>query len=302
MPMYRQLSRREFLHIAGLAASATVLGACTPRTLAENEVEVEIEVEAAPTAVPVQPAPTATERAPSLTITIVYNNIAHDARLDTPWGFGALIEYGDQQVLFDTGGDSPTLLANMEILGHDPSTIQKVVLSHIHDDHIGGLYGLLETGVRPTVYVPPSFPYSLQSSVGEITDLVEVTPGQEIAEGMLTTGEMPTPDYASLVEQSLVIKSRGGLVVITGCAHPGIVEIVRRAKELSDEPVFLAMGGFHLGDRTEGQIAAILADLRQLEVQQVAPSHCTGSDAIVMFAQEYADRFIRSGVGTVLTI
>jgi 7,8-dihydropterin-6-yl-methyl-4-(beta-D-ribofuranosyl)aminobenzene 5'-phosphate synthase len=250
------------------------------------------------TATPVHPTPTATEPVQRLVITIVYNNIAHDARLDTPWGFAALIEYGDQCVLFDTGGDSPTLLNNMAILEKDPLAIQKVVLSHIHDDHVGGLHGLLETGVRPTVYVPPSFPRSFKDSVSETTHVVEVTPGLEIAEGMWSTGEMIGPP----AEQSLVVESRAGLVVITGCAHPGIVEIVRQAKELSDGPVFLAMGGFHLGDRTENQIANILDNLRQLEVQRVAPSHCTGRDAITMFAAEYGDKFIRSGAGTVITI
>jgi len=287
--VYRKsrFSRREFLVLAGGTASAVVLGACTSSAPVVTTVTPTIGL-----------APTPTEEVRSLIITIVYNNIAHDARLDTPWGFAALIEYGDQQVLFDTGGDSPTLLGNMAILEKDPSTIQKVVLSHIHDDHVGGLRGLLETGVRPTVYVLPSFLRSFKDSVSKITELIEVAPGLEIAKGMFTTGEMPGPP----AEQSLVVKSRGGLVVITGCAHPGIVEIVRRAKELVNEPVFLAMGGFHLGDKRENQIASILTSLRELGVQRVAPSHCTGREAINMFADEYGDKFIRSGAGTVITI
>ncbi len=282
-----RLSRREFLVLAGGTASTAILGACTPSPPVAATVTPTIEL-----------VPTPTEEVHPLVITIVYNNIAHDARLDTPWGFAALIEYADQRILFDTGGDSPTLLSNMAILDKDPAAVQKVVLSHMHADHVEGLHGFLETGVRPTTYIPPSFPRSFKDPVREITDVVEVTPGLEIAEGMFSTGETP----GSPAEQSLVVESRAGLVVITGCAHPGIVEIVRRAKELSDEPVFLAMGGFHLGDRRENQITKILADLRQLEVQRVAPSHCTGEDAIQMFAAEYGDKFIRSGAGTVITI
>ena len=292
MPKSRKLPRREFLALAGGAASAITLTACTS--------PITVVVTATPAA---RPTPTtATEEIKPLTITIVYNNIAHDARLDTPWGFGALIECGDQKVLFDTGGDSPTLLDNMAILEKDPAAIQKVALSHIHDDHVGGLRGLLETGVRPTVYVPPSFPDSFKNSVSEITELVEVTPGQEIAEGMFTTGEMPTPGHPSLVEQSLIVKSRGGWVIVTGCAHPGIVSILERVKELFDGPVFLVMGGFHLGDKGEAQINVILAHLRELGVERVAPSHCTGERAIRMFAEEYDDKFIRSGAGTVINI
>ncbi len=282
-----RFSRREFLVLAGGTASTAILGACTPSPPIVATFTPAIEL-----------VPTPTGEAHPLVITIVYNNIAHDARLDTPWGFAALIEYADQRILFDTGGDSPTLLSNMAILDKDPAAVQKVVLSHMHADHVEGLHGFLETGVRPTVYIPPSFPRSFKDPVREITDVVEVTPGLEIAEGMFSTGETP----GSPAEQSLVVESRAGLVVITGCAHPGIVEIVRRAKELSDEPVFLAMGGFHLGDRRENQITKILADLRQLEVQRVAPSHCTGEDAIQMFADEYGDKFIRSGAGTVITI
>jgi 7,8-dihydropterin-6-yl-methyl-4-(beta-D-ribofuranosyl)aminobenzene 5'-phosphate synthase len=113
---------------------------------------------------------------------------------------------------------------------------------------------------------------------------------------------MPTPGNARLVEQSLFVESRGGLVVITGCAHPGIVGIVRRVKELADQPVFLAMGGFHLGNASDAELADILADLRELEVGRVAPSHCTGDDAIAAFAEAYQDKFIRSGGGTIITI
>jgi len=291
MPTPRKLLRREFLVLAGGAVSAIALGGCASPTAAV--------VTATPTAGPV---PTATEEIEPLTITIVYNNIPQDARLNTAWGFSALIECGDHTVLFDTGGDSPMLLSNMATLGIGPATIQQIVLSHIHDDHIGGLSGLLETGVRPPVYVPPSFPDSFKDPVSEITELVEVTPGQEIAPGIFSTGEMFTPGHPSLVEQALVVKSRGGWVVVTGCAHPGIVSIVERAQELLDGPMFLVMGGFHLGDKDEAQLNAILARLRQLGVERVAPSHCTGELAIRMFAEEYADKFIQSGAGTIINI
>ncbi|MCP4543239.1 MAG: MBL fold metallo-hydrolase [Chloroflexi bacterium] len=295
------LSRREFLKLTGLVASATLLEACTLPSPSAAEVTTSptiATVHPAATATALHPTTTATEPVQRMTITIIYNNIAHNVRLSTAWGFAALIEYGGEQVLFDAGGDSPTLLGNMAILEKDPSTIQQVVLSHIHDDHIGGLQGLLETGVRPTVYVPPLFSREYKDPVSEITELIEVEPGLEIASGMFTTGEV----LGNVVEQSMILRSHAGLVVITGCAHPGIVKIVKRAKDLFNEPVFLAMGGFHLGNRNERQIIDILTDLRQLEVQQVAPSHCTGQEAIGIFAREYGDDFILSGAGTVITV
>jgi 7,8-dihydropterin-6-yl-methyl-4-(beta-D-ribofuranosyl)aminobenzene 5'-phosphate synthase len=278
----RTLSRREFLKMAGIAVSAAALEACSPQGP--------------------QSTTTTTRDSQTLTITIVYNNVPHDTRLATAWGFGAMVEYRGQTVLFDTGGDSPTLLGNMAILEKDPASIQKVVLSHIHGDHVGGLEGLLATGVRPTVYVPPSFPDAFKDQVSAVTSLVEVEPGQAIADGMFSTGEMPDRQERSLVEQALVVESRGGLVIITGCAHPGIVEIVTQAKDLFGGPVFLVMGGFHLRDKSRSQIRTILARLRELEVQRVAPSHCTGDVAIEMFADEYGDHFIHSGAGSFIVI
>jgi 7,8-dihydropterin-6-yl-methyl-4-(beta-D-ribofuranosyl)aminobenzene 5'-phosphate synthase len=237
-----------------------------------------------------------------LTITIVYNNIGADERLRTEWGFGALIEYGDQTLLFDTGGDSPTLLHNMEELGIDLNSIQTIVLSHIHWDHVDGLQGLLETGIQPTVYVPPSFPEDFKSQVQEATELVEVTPGQAVGERIFTIGELPTPGHPELMEQALVIETGSGLIVITGCAHPGIVNIVQRAGELFEDEIHLAMGGFHLGGETDTAITAILADLREMGVQRVAPSHCTGDHAIARFAAEYGDDFIGTGAGSILSL
>jgi 7,8-dihydropterin-6-yl-methyl-4-(beta-D-ribofuranosyl)aminobenzene 5'-phosphate synthase len=86
-------------------------------------------------------------------------------------------------------------------------------------------------------------------------------------------------------------------VVVTGCAHPGVAEMVAQAKELSGEPVYLVLGGFHLGSQDDAQIEAIIASFREMGVAKVAPCHCTGDRAIAMFEAEYGDDFIRAGVG-----
>jgi 7,8-dihydropterin-6-yl-methyl-4-(beta-D-ribofuranosyl)aminobenzene 5'-phosphate synthase len=92
-----------------------------------------------PTEVAEKPRPEPFER---LTITIVYDNNEYDERLKTAWGFSCLVERGELSLLFDTGGDAPTLLSNMEVLELDPRDIDTVVLSHIHSDHVGGLGGI----------------------------------------------------------------------------------------------------------------------------------------------------------------
>jgi 7,8-dihydropterin-6-yl-methyl-4-(beta-D-ribofuranosyl)aminobenzene 5'-phosphate synthase len=243
----------------------------------------------------------------TLTLTIVYDNNAYDPRpvlsevegLKTAWGFSCLIEYRGQVILFDTGGDSPTLLANMATLGIDPGEIEAVVLSHIHGDHTSGLSSLLPmAGDSLTVFVPQSFPARFKDAVRTRTHLVEVREPREIGEEAYTTGELGT----GIIEQSLAVRTDEGLVVVTGCAHPGIVEVVRKAKTLSGDGVYLVLGGFHLGGKSRREIEGILSEFRRLGVRKVAPCHCTGEQAIKMFRQEYGEDFIQAGVGKVVRV
>ena len=209
-----------------------------------------------------------------------------------------MVEYGGQTLLFDSGGDSRILLSNMRLMGIDPQSIDSVVLSHIHSDHTGGLEGLLQSGVQPRVFVLPSFSRQVKQTIAALTDVIEVSPRQEVGFSMFSTGEIA---IGSVPEQALVIETYGGLVVVTGCAHPGITQIVAKAKDLFDRPVNLIIGGFHLQLAGEGEIRSLLADLRRLGVRRVAPTHCTGEKAVALFAAEYGDDFIESGVGKVIT-
>jgi 7,8-dihydropterin-6-yl-methyl-4-(beta-D-ribofuranosyl)aminobenzene 5'-phosphate synthase len=235
----------------------------------------------------------------TLTITIVYDNNAYDPNLKTTWGFSCLIEYRGQVILFDTGGDSPTLLTNMATLDIDPSRIEAVVLSHNHGDHTGGLSGLLPmAGDGLTVFVPQSFPARFKDALRTSAQLVEATEPGDIGEEVYTTGELGT----GIIEQSLVVKTDEGLVVVTGCAHPGIVEVIRRAKALSGDEVYLVLGGFHLGGKSQKETERIISEFRRLGVRKVAPCHCTGEQAIRLFRQEYGADFFQCGAGRVIRV
>jgi len=233
-----------------------------------------------------------------LTITIVFDNNPYDERLRTSWGFAALVERHNQTLLFDTGGDGLILLENMRILGINTSRIQGVMLSHTHNDHTGGLVHLLESGARPTIYVFPRFGGNVDQETAKITKVKPVEAGDSISQGMYTTGAMG----CSVREQALVIPTRKGLEIVTGCAHPGIVQIVEKAKEMFDEPVYLVMGGFHLRDKSDHQLKGIINAFRDLGVQKVAPCHCTGEEAIARFKAEYGEDFIQAGVGSVIVV
>jgi 7,8-dihydropterin-6-yl-methyl-4-(beta-D-ribofuranosyl)aminobenzene 5'-phosphate synthase len=231
-------------------------------------------------------------------ITIVYDNTAAKPGLGAEWGFAAWVEVAGRQVLFDTGPDGPTLLSNLAQLGLDPAAIDVVVLSHEHGDHTGGLAMLLGTGIQPPVYVPRGFPESLKASVRARTELIEVLEPVEILPGLHSTGQLG----GGPVEQALALKSPAGLVVLTGCAHPGIVRIVQQAQAIAEGDLALVLGGFHLVNTHPDRVDEIVATFRELGVKQVVPTHCTGDAAIRGFAIEYGPDCLEGGAGQVFVI
>ena len=234
------------------------------------------------------------ETSSNVMITIVYDNNEFDKNLKTAWGFSCLVELEDKKILFDTGGDSPTLLNNMEKLKMDLKEIDIVVLSHIHGDHTGGLTGVLEKNPDVTVYIPKSFPSSFKNEIKSYgAKFVDVDNPIKIFDGIYTTGELGT----WIKEQSLIIKTDKGLVVITGCAHPGIMNIVRKTKEVTKEDLYLVIGGFHLGGASDADLMQIVNVFRELNVKKVGPCHCSGDRCRELFEEEYKDDFIEVGVG-----
>jgi len=234
-----------------------------------------------------------------VTITIVYDNYEYDKRLKTGFGFSCIVKIENKSILFDTGSDSETLLENMNELSLDLKNIEIIVLSHIHWDHVGGLKGFLGVNSDVDVYVPKSFPDDFKDEVKSFgADIIEVSDPMKIFNGAYSTGELGT----FIKEQSLIIKTERGLIIITGCAHSGIVNIVKRTKELTKEEVYLVTGGFHLGGTSDYEIKNIVESFRKLGVKKVAPCHCTGDRAIGLFEEEYKDDFIKAGVGKIISI
>jgi 7,8-dihydropterin-6-yl-methyl-4-(beta-D-ribofuranosyl)aminobenzene 5'-phosphate synthase len=239
------------------------------------------------------------ETSSNITIVIVYDNNEYDEKLEIGFGFSCLVKLENKNILFDTGGDSPTLLNNMNKLKIDPKEIDTIVLSHIHGDHVGGLSGFLEKNPNVTVYIPISFPKSFKDGIKSYgADFEDVDSPAKIFDGVYSTGELGT----WIKEQSLIIKTEKGLIVITGCAHPGIVNIVKKSKELMKEDVYLVTGGFHLSGTSDYEIKNIVESFRDMEVNKVAPCHCTGDRAISLFGEEYRDDYIESGVGKIIKI
>jgi 7,8-dihydropterin-6-yl-methyl-4-(beta-D-ribofuranosyl)aminobenzene 5'-phosphate synthase len=233
------------------------------------------------------------------TITVIYDNYPYKKGLKTAWGFSCLVQGWGKTILFDTGGDGRLLLSNMRGLEIDPHDIDMVVLSHIHGDHVGGLTSLLQQRHGLTVFVPPSFPGDFKKGVRRFgARLQEIGDFMELCPDVYSTGEMGT----WIREQALILRSFQGLIVITGCAHPGIVAILEKVRKGFQGEVLLVMGGFHLMNKSVNEIKEVIASFQRLGVQYVGPGHCSGDGARRLFQDAYGNAFVPLGVGMEIKI
>jgi 7,8-dihydropterin-6-yl-methyl-4-(beta-D-ribofuranosyl)aminobenzene 5'-phosphate synthase len=215
-------------------------------------------------------------------------------------GFSALIKTNGKTILFDTGMDGKTLLSNLKKLYLNPSEIDIIFLSHNHRDHTGGLSSILKENNKAVIYVPQSFlsDNNFNKTVSDYSaKAVPVTGSVEISKNIFTTGELKD----KTAEQSLVVKTGKGLLLITGCAHPGIINILSRTKNIFQKNIYLVLGGFHLVDRGKEEIDAVLKFFRDSQIEYVSPTHCSGNVAIELFQKEYKDKFIAAGAGALIT-
>ena len=176
-------------------------------------------------------------------ITLIYDNKTLRQGLIKDWGFSCFIEGLEKTILFDTGKNGHILLSNMGKLGIRPEEIDLVFLSHAHKDHTDGLDILLTKNSKMEVWLPEFFPSGFKETIKAAgATVVDVDNSQKICEGAYTTGV--TPGW--IKEQSLILDTDKGLIVVTGCAHPRIVKIIFTVKELLDKSIYMVFGGFHL--------------------------------------------------------
>jgi 7,8-dihydropterin-6-yl-methyl-4-(beta-D-ribofuranosyl)aminobenzene 5'-phosphate synthase len=255
------------------------------------------------------------------------------------WGLSILVEVDEMKILMDTG-QSFSAVQNAQLMGIDLSTINKVVLSHSHVDHTGGLRevlrrsGPLDVLAHPDVwatqyarrdkenfqYIGIPFKQEDLESCGARFNLSKEP--IYITDRILTTGEVPmTTDYETIDEilyvrengtfrpdkladdLSLIIDTDFGLVVILGCAHRGIVNTLRHAQKLTGkEMVYAVIGGTHLLRSSVERLELTIADLRDMGIQRLGVSHCTGFAASARLAQEFGDAFFLNNAGTRLAL
>ncbi|MBI1921365.1 MAG: MBL fold metallo-hydrolase [Geobacter sp.] len=253
-------------------------------------------------------------------------------------GFAALVEGNAGSLLFDTG-QGMTLLHNAGRMNRDLSAVCKVALSHGHYDHTGGMLKLLkecghkEVFAHPGVFarryrvkdtgesVPIGIPFDEEMLCGLGARFSYGTGWREIAAGVFLTGEVPRltgfekgdsglfcddcgctadtfPD-----DQSLVIRTERGLVLLLGCCHAGLVNAIVHAREMTGvDDIYAIIGGTHLGFCSPEQMEETVKALRSCRVKKLSPCHCTGFAAAARLAREFPQAFHHGAVGYTLEI
>ena len=205
-------------------------------------------------------------------ITIIYDNKAYKEHLKADWGFSCLVEAYGKRILFDTGESGPILLHNMSVLNIAPSSIDEVFISHTHFDHSGGLSVFLDENSNVDVYAP-----SPLRGINRAREVVYVDEFRQMHERFYSTGLLNN------IEQSLMIETEKGLVIIVGCSHPGVDVILNAAAQLGTP--YAIIGGLH-GFKDFNLIR---------ELEYICPTHCTQFKAEIKSL--YPDKYIQGGAG-----
>jgi len=235
-------------------------------------------------------------------VKILYDKDALDKKNHAGWGVSVLI---DDKILFDTGENGQWLLENMRSLGVDIQKIEAVVISHDHWDHTGGLWEIIQEKKGLKVYFGPGFSAEFKDKVKAAQGtLIEAGDFREISPNILVTGEVPCLyKGAPMPEQAIILRTKNGLTVITGCAHPGIVKMLEKVRnKFPDETLYLVLGGFHLKAADEKAIEIVVDNFRKMGIMKAGPTHCSGENAERIFREEYGENFIPIKIGMTIEV
>lgn len=275
-----------------------------------------------------------------LRIVTLSENTASRQNLLAEWGLSILLETGEANVLLDSGA-TISAVHNADALDIDLKKIDKIVLSHGHQDHSGGLRTLLQRMKKEVEVIAHPDIWQLkygrsQNEPDRFSGIPFRVEGLEslgarfritkepvrISPNITTTGEVPmvtefeqidarlyTKESSGWVpdklmdDKALVVTTEMGLVIILGCAHRGIINTIYHAQKLTGiKQIHTVVGGCHLYRASKERIEKTISALKEMNVQKLGVSHCTGMPASVMMAHEFGDKFFFNNAGTVTKI
>jgi len=271
-----------------------------------------------------------------LRLTVLSENTAGSGGFLAEWGLSILLETASTSVLMDTGTSVSTVY-NAGILGINLSNIEKLVLSHGHYDHTGGLRDVLrqvkkkiDIIAHPDIWqlkysrfknAPERFigiPFRQEELEGLGARFSLVREPVSIAENIMTTGEIPmVTEYEAvdaglfikhdsgfqpdpvMDDQAVIVKTGQGLVIVMGCAHRGMINTIYHAQKITGiSEIQAVIGGSHLINASEERLWQSIAELKNLGVQKLGLCHCTDLPAISLLAQEFGENFVFIKSGT----
>ncbi len=230
-------------------------------------------------------------------VQILFNSAAVEDGFCTGWGLSFLV---GGQVLFDTGENGAALMENIKRLDAPLSRVKGVVISHDHWDHTGGLWELLKHLSSRNVYGCPGFSEDFKENVKKAKAYLFDDAGpKKISENIYTSGEIKGLYKDQIIsEQAMIIESDKGLTVLSGCAHPGILEIIRNVvKMFNDKKIYAVLGGFHLMNKHPRNVDGLVKKFKGLGIEKVGATHCCGAEAEECFRKVYKENFLSLNVG-----
>lgn len=224
---------------------------------------------------------------------VIFDKRKIEDKYSCGWGTSYLI---DNKTLFDTGEKAEYTLQNLEASGIDIPAIARIVISHNHWDHTGGLWDLLAINKNIEVFACPDFVRDFKDKLKSY-NFKSVDRSLKICENIYTTGPLKGRDNEAK-EQALLVRSNNGISIVASCSHPGVIKFIEKAKKIfPEDKIYAVLGGFHLIDQDNRVIKYLIEEMKNLGVENVAPSHCTGFEAVNAFKEAYAGNFWDLKVG-----
>jgi len=266
-------------------------------------------------------------------ITILYDAFGKPSALRMDWGYAAIIEHGGKRILFDTGNNPETFRHNVETLKLNLKDLDFVVLSHRHGDHTSGLKYVLQVNPRVSIFAPyeisqfgtPAMPGIVSATNRHIATLPEymhyfggkpqqlgpsgspwpnahftqIDKTTEVAPGFFLVSTISdTAGTKEMHEISLAFRTPQGLVLVVGCSHPGILNIVKETATI-DARIYSVFGGFHLLSTSDDEVQRIARELHDTwKIPTIGAGHCGGLGAFAALRDLYQGKYIYAGLGT----